>query len=101
MAGMKMMALPQQLALLGAKSIENAVGDVEQPGAKGEKQRLERGHVKMHGAGKEPRPESGDGWRIQAKQMPPFHQVVEALGQDSVYCGWRSPAPKLYPAHGS
>ena len=54
MTGVKVMALAQ-LALPLAESIENAVGDIEQPGAKGEKQRrLEKGQVKMHGAGKEP-----------------------------------------------
>jgi len=38
-----------------AESVENAVGNIEQPGAKGEKQRrLEKGQVKMHGASKEP-----------------------------------------------
>ena len=85
MAGMKMMAFAQQLAL--PESIENAVGDIEQPGAEGQKQRCEKGDVKMHGAGEEPRPESGDGRRIQAEQMPPFREVVEAPGQTSVYCG--------------
>ncbi len=54
MAGVKVMALPQ-VALPRAESVEDAVGDVEQPGAKGEKQRrLEEGQVKMHGAGEEP-----------------------------------------------
>ena len=84
MAGMKMMAFAQQLAL--PESIENAVGDIEQPGAEGKKQRREKGYTKMHGAGEEPRPESGDCRRIQAEQMPPFREIVEAPGQDSVYC---------------
>ncbi len=85
MAGVEVMAFPKQLALGLAESIENAVGDVEQPGAKGEKQRLDKRQVKMHGADEEPRPESGDGWRIQTEQMPPFRKVVETLGQVSVY----------------
>ena len=85
MTGMKMMAFAQQLAL--AESIENAVSDIEQPGAESQKQRREKRETKMHGAGEEPRPESGDGWRIQAEQMPPFREVVEAPGQVSVYCG--------------
>ena len=76
MTGVEVMALPQ-VALAVAESIEDAVGDVEQPGAKGEKQRPGRGQVKMHGAGEEPRPESGDGGRIQAQQMPPFCEIVE------------------------
>jgi hypothetical protein len=87
MAGVKMMTLPQLLALPLAESIENAVGDIKQPGAKGKKQRLNQGQAKMHGAGEEPRPERGDRRRIQAKQMPPFRKVVEALSQDSVYFG--------------
>ena len=36
-------------------------------------------HVKMHCTDEEPRPESGDGRRIQAEQMPPFGKVVEAV----------------------
>jgi hypothetical protein len=39
----------------------------------------------MHGAGEEPRPQCGNGRRIQAEQMPPFRKIVEATGQDSVY----------------
>jgi hypothetical protein len=42
MASVKVVALPKQASLGLAKSIENAVGDVKQPGAKGEKQRLEK-----------------------------------------------------------
>ena len=53
MAGVKMMALPEQAGMGLAESIENAVGDVQQPGAKGEKQRLEQRQVKMHGADEE------------------------------------------------
>ena len=53
MTGVKVMALAQ-LALLLAESIENAVGDIEQPGANGEKERREKGQVKMHGAGEKP-----------------------------------------------
>ena len=40
MAGVKMMAFAQPLAL--AEPIENAVGDIEQPGAKGQQQRREQ-----------------------------------------------------------
>jgi hypothetical protein len=68
-----------------AESIKNAVGDVEQPGAEGEKQRLDQGQSKMHGADEEPRPESSDRWRIQAEQMPPFREVVDTTCQVSVY----------------
>ncbi len=87
MAGVKMVALAKQLALGVAESIENAVGDVKQPGAKREKHRLDKRKMKMHGADEEPRPERGDGRRIQAEQMPPFRQVVEASCQVSVYVG--------------
>ena len=86
MTDVKEMALAQ-LTLPRAESVENAGRDVEQPGAKGEKQRREKGHVKMHGAGKEPGPESGDSRRIQAEKVPPFGKIGEALGQVSVYCG--------------
>ena len=55
-----------EFALGMTESIEDAVGDVEQPGAEGEKKRLDEGQAKMHGADKEPRPESGDGGSIQA-----------------------------------
>ena len=70
-----------------AESIENAVSDIEQPGTESQEQGREPGEAKMHGAGEEPRPESGDGGRIQAEQMPPFREVVEAAGQTSVYRG--------------
>ena len=89
MAGVKMVALAKQLALGLTESIENAVSDVKQPGAKGEKHRLDKRKMKMHGADEEPRPESSDGRRIQAEQMPPFRQVVEASCQVSVYVGHR------------
>jgi hypothetical protein len=49
-----------------AESIENAVRDVKQPGAEREKKRLNQGQSKMHGADEKPRPESGNGGRIQA-----------------------------------
>ena len=87
MTGMKVMAFAQQLAL--AESIENAVSDIEQPGAESQKQRHEQWNAKMHGVGEEPRPESGDCRRIQAEKMPPFREIVEAPGQNSVYCGGR------------
>ncbi len=48
MTGVKVMAFPQ-IGLAGVESVENAVGDVEQPGAKGEEQRREDGQVQMHG----------------------------------------------------
>jgi hypothetical protein len=50
-----------------AESIKNAVGDVEQPGAKREKECLEKRQVKMHGADEKPGPESSNRWRIQAE----------------------------------
>ena len=54
MTGVKVMALPQ-VALPLAESVEDAVGDIEQPSAECEKQRrLEKWQVKMHSAGKEP-----------------------------------------------
>jgi hypothetical protein len=40
----------------------------------------------MHGTGQKPGPESGDGRRIEAKEMPPFGEIVETLSQSSVYC---------------
>jgi hypothetical protein len=88
MTGVKMMALAKQRALGLAESIENAVSDVKQPGAKREKHRLDKRKMKMHGADKEPRPERGDGRCIQAEQMPPFRQVVETSGQGSVYLAY-------------
>ncbi len=42
MTSVKMMALAKQAGLRLAESIENAIGDVKQPSAKGEKQRLEK-----------------------------------------------------------
>ena len=88
MASMKMMTFPKQAGLGLAESIENAVGDVEQPGAKREKQCLEKRQVKMHGADEEAGPESSDRWRIETEQMPPFCEVVDTACQISVYvCG--------------
>ena len=85
MAGVKTVAFPEQFARPLAKSVENAIGDIEQPGAEGEKQRRDKRQVEVHGASEEPRPKSGNGWRIQAEQMPPFRKIVAATGQDSVY----------------
>ena len=94
MASVKMMALPKQRGLGLAESIENAVSDVKQPGAKGEKQRLEKRQVKMHGADEEPGPESSDRWRIQTEQMPPLREVVDTPCQVSVYvCGGNELSP--------
>ena len=42
MASVKMVAFPKQAGLGLAESIENAVGDVKQPGTKREKQCLEQ-----------------------------------------------------------
>ena len=67
MAGVKVMALPKQRRLGLAESIEKAVSDVKQPGAKGKKERLRKRQVKMHGADEEPGPQSSDRWRIQAE----------------------------------
>ena len=67
MAGVKVVALPKQRRLSLAESIEKAVRDVKQPGAKGEKERLGKREVKMHGTDEEPGPESSDRWRIQAE----------------------------------
>src|ERR1700733_3094415 len=91
MTGVKVMALPQ-VGLALAESVENAVGDVQQPGAKSEEQRWEEGQVQVHGDGEEPCPESGDGGRVQAKKMPPFCEVGETVRQVLVYCGWSCPA---------
>ena len=85
MTGVKVMALPQ-VGLPLTESVENAVGDVEQPGAKGEEQRREDGQVQVHGDGEEPCPESGDGGRVQAEKMPPFCEVGETVRQVLVYC---------------
>jgi hypothetical protein len=85
MASVKMMALPEEAGVGLAEPIENAVGDVEQPGAKGQKERLQKRQVKMHGADEEERPESSDCGRIQAQEMPPLREVVETAGQSSVY----------------
>jgi len=85
MAGVEIVALAEKFAF--AESIEDAVGDVEKPGAEGEQQRGEYWHVEAHGAGEEPSPERSDGWRIQAKQVPPMRKVVEAPGQGLVYDG--------------
>ena len=67
MAGVKVMALTKQRRLGLAESIENAISDVKQPGAKGKKERLGKREVKMHGTGEEPGPESSNRWRIQAE----------------------------------
>jgi hypothetical protein len=79
------MALPKQRGLGLAESVENAISDVNQPGAKGEKERLGKRQVKMHGADKETGPESSDCWGIQTEQMPPFREVVDTTCQSSVY----------------
>ena len=80
-----MVALAKQRRLGLAESIENAVRNVKQPGAKGEKERLGKRQVKMHGADEEPGPQSRDRWRVQTEQMPPLRQVVDTLCQTSVY----------------
>ena len=85
MAGVKTVALLDQFARPLAKSVENAIGYVEQPGAEGEKQRWDKRQAEMHGAGEEPRPKGSNRWRIQAEQMPPFGKIVAATGQDPVY----------------
>ena len=85
MTGVKVMALPKQRRLRLAESIENAVRDVKQPGAKREKERLGKRQVKMHGADEEPGPQSSDGGRVQTEQMPPLRQVVDTPCQDLVY----------------
>ena len=87
MASVKMMAISERLVLPLTQPIENAIADVEQPGAKAKEERGDQRQMQMHGAGEEPRPKSGNGGRIQAEQVPPFRQVVEALGQDLVYFG--------------
>jgi len=87
MASVKMVAFPKQAGLGLAESIENAVGDVKQPGAKREKECLEKRQVKMHGADEEPGPESSHRWCIETEQMPPFREVVETTCQISVYVG--------------
>ena len=87
MASVKMVAFPKQAGLGLAESIENAVGDVKQPGAKREKQRLDKRQVKMHGTDEEPRPQSSNGRGIQTEEMPPFRKVVETTCQISVYVG--------------
>ena len=89
MASVKMMALPKQGRLGLAESIENAITDVEQPGAKGKKERLGKRPMKMHGANEEPGPKSGDGWGVQTEQMPPLREVGDSQGQSLVYvcCG--------------
>lgn len=91
MVGVKMVSFSKPLAPPSAEPIENSIGHVEQPGAKGEKQSLDKRQMKMHGADKEPRPDSSHGRRIQAKKMPPSREVVEALGQDSVYENFHLP----------
>ena len=50
MASVKVMALPERRRLGLAESIEDAVSDVKQPGAKGKEDRLGKRPVKMHGA---------------------------------------------------
>jgi hypothetical protein len=67
MTGVKMMALAKQRALGLGESIENAVSDIKEPGAKREKGGLDKRKMKMHGADEEPRPERGDGGGIQAE----------------------------------
>ena len=42
MASVKVMTFPKQRGLGLTESIENAIGDVKQPGTKREKQRLEK-----------------------------------------------------------
>ncbi len=82
MAGVEIVALAEKFAL--AESIEDAVGNVEEPSARGKEKRGENWHVEAHGASEEPCPERSDGGRIQAKQVPPMCKVVEAPAQGSV-----------------
>jgi hypothetical protein len=67
MTSVKVMALPKQRGLGLAESIEDAVCDVKQPGAKGKKEGLGKRQVKMHGADEEPGPKSSDRWRVQTE----------------------------------
>ncbi len=85
MASVKVMPLAKQGRLGLAESIENAITDVEQPGAKGKKERLGKRPVKMHRANEEPGPKSGDGWRVQTEQMPPLREVGDTQCQILVY----------------
>ena len=64
-ASVEVMALPKQRGLGLAESIEDAVSDVKQPRAKGKKERLGKGQVKMHSADEEPGPKSRNRRRIQ------------------------------------
>jgi hypothetical protein len=92
MAGVKTVTLPEQFTRPLAESVENAIGDIEQPGAEGEKQRRDKRQAEMHGASEEPRPKGSNSWRIQAEQMPPFRKIVAATDQDPVYF---AAAPRL------
>ena len=85
MASMKMVALPKQAGLGLAESIENAVGDVKQPGGQRENECLGKRQVKVHGANEEPRPESRNRWGIETEEMPPFRKVVDTPCQTLVY----------------
>ena len=85
MTGVKVMALPKQRRLGLAESIENAISNVEQPRAKGKKERLGKGPVKMHGADEEPGPQGSDGWCVQTEEVPPLREVVDIPCQRSVY----------------
>src|SRR5271170_7856637 len=68
-----------QLAVRGyAKAVEDAVGDVDEPGSQGQQQRRGPGQADVHGAGEAPGPESGYGRGIKREQMPPAHQRRKA-----------------------
>ena len=54
MAGVEAVSFAQRSGRVGARSIEDAIGDIDEPGSDGEQQRGVPGKLDVHGAGEEP-----------------------------------------------
>jgi hypothetical protein len=69
MARMEEMALAQR-GMPGRTDVEETVRDVDQPGACAENRDRDQGNPQLRGTGKAPRPERGDGRRIETEEVP-------------------------------